>query len=547
MEKIDGKGRTLGEIFSKSFFFRIPDYQRPFSWDEDNFGDLVGDVLSANQEQDYFLGTIVLHHQEDKQIYDVVDGQQRLTCLMILLACLRDMVQDPAYKRDFQEKILQPENVLDSIPEKARLEVKDRGIFKEMVLTENGTLTVRDSNGMPEPERRYVIAQDIFTKKLKALDEQALQKLGQFISKRCVVIMLAAGGFADAFRLFTVVNDRGKQLRRIDILKALNVAPGIMASDTIRARVVQDWETYEKNLGELEFEGIFHLVRLIILKDKPQADLLTEFEERIFTPGKVVKGEAFFDLMFSYAKLFTTIFMDKDFLVAGEIEVNKYRALIRAMDSEFKASEWKACILAYASKFNSESFLKFLFRLEKVYLADWVKGVRKDERFANYAKILGSIEGARKADDVIASITYDEAAIKEAAGRADVYSVGYGKYFLLRLELQALEYEVPKELVAKSVEHVLPQDPEPSGYWASNHDLLKIKEYVHSIGNLVLLSKSKNSSAKNYDFEKKKEKYLSSRVSDFPRSVQVTACKSWTRQDIESRTKDAVEKILLDF
>jgi uncharacterized protein with ParB-like and HNH nuclease domain len=88
--------------------------------------------VSANKDQEYFLGTIVLHQQKDH--FDVVDGQQRLTSVMILFACLRDLVQNEAYKNGLQVKILQQKNVVDGIPEKVRLEVKDRKLFTKVVV-----------------------------------------------------------------------------------------------------------------------------------------------------------------------------------------------------------------------------------------------------------------------------------------------------------------------------------------------------------------------------------------------------------------------------
>ena len=125
MKNLDGKTIPIGTLLSQQFFFRVPEYQRPFSWDTDNFDDLIDDVVSASKDQDYFLGTVVLHHREDKGHYDVVDGQQRLTSFLILFACLRDLVENKDFKTALQTKILQQKNVVDGIPEKVRLEVKD--------------------------------------------------------------------------------------------------------------------------------------------------------------------------------------------------------------------------------------------------------------------------------------------------------------------------------------------------------------------------------------------------------------------------------------
>src|SRR5690606_16892299 len=125
----------------------------------------------------------------------------------------------------------------------------------------------------------------IFRSKIASLGEEEIQDLITFINQKCVVIYLATSSFDDAFRLFTIVNDRGKQLRRIDILKSLNIAPEIVTRETVRNRIAQRWEELEKELGEATFESIFHFVRLILLKDKPQGDLLKEFEHRIFDRG----------------------------------------------------------------------------------------------------------------------------------------------------------------------------------------------------------------------------------------------------------------------
>jgi|WetSurMetagenome_2_1015567.scaffolds.fasta_scaffold92896_1 hypothetical protein len=544
MKDLEGKTRPIGTLLSQEFFFRIPEYQRPFSWEGDNFDDLINDILAASKEQEYFLGTIVLQKMDEKGNYEVVDGQQRLTSLMILLACLRDKVEDKDFKNGIQEKILQKKNVVDGIPEKIRLEVKDREIFSDIVVNVNGTAMERREKDLPEPEWRYVEAVNIFKRRLEGLSEENIQDLITFLNQKCVVIYLATSTFDDAFRLFTIVNDRGKQLRRIDILKSINIAPDVVTKKTIRDRIAQRWEELEKDVGEATFENVFHLVRLITLKDKPQGDLLIEFQNRIFAKSIMTKGEPFVDQMFQYVELYKSLFLDRDIIPKEDKQHIKYKALIHIMDSEFKASEWRACVLYFAKRFNGMSLYEFCLRIEKVYLNQWLLGIRKDERYADYSKILGLIESTKRPQEVIDSITYDENAILNAIVIKNLYDTSFCKYVLLRLELVASEHDVPKEFYANSIEHVLPQRPDPDGYWASHHDLKEISEYVNSLGNLVLLSKSKNSAASNYDFPKKKERYLKQRVSDYPRSVQILSYDKWDKETILSRTQEAKKQFL---
>jgi len=547
MEKLNAETRAIGAILKEEYFYRVPEYQRPFSWDDDNFEDLIEDIVDANQEQEYFLGTIVLHHNEKEGIYDIVDGQQRLTSMMILLACLRDLVDKDKFKNDIQKKILQEEDVVDNIARKIRLEVKDRQVFKEIVVTKDGTIVIDVKKKLPEPEWRYINAVNIFRSRLLKLPQERIEQLIKFISQKCIVIFLATPNFAVAFRLFTIVNDRGKQLRRIDILKANNLAPDVILKESVRNKISHDWEGFEKSLGETKFENIFHLVRLVLLRDKPQGDLLNEFDKRIFnTKDGITKGEPFFDLIFDYAKLYQNIFEERSFVPESSHNHIPYTALIHIMDSEFSASEWRACLLYFAKQFGLEYFYAFCLKMERVYLAQWVKGTRKDERYKDYSTILSLIKSTKKAEDVIKGISFDSAAIADATQRVDFYGAGFAQFILLHLELVTSEHDALKEFSPKSVEHVLPQKPSQVGYWATNHDLSKINDYVNMIGNLVLLSKGKNSPASNLGFPEKKKKYLEKRVSDYPRSIQVLQYNDWLIKTIIDRTLEAKSLILQD-
>ena len=562
MKDLDGKKICMGTLFSQEYFFRVPEYQRPFSWEPDNFEDLIDDLLSANHQQEYFLGTIVLHKRNEQNDYDIVDGQQRITSIMVLLACLRDIAGNQEYKKGIQDKIVQPRNVVDGIQEKKRLTVRDWKIFKDLIITENGTKESRKIHDLPEPECRYYNAISIFNERLKGLKENEIEDIINFLSQKCVIISLATSTFDDAFRLFTIVNDRGKQLRRIDILKSLNLAPDVITNESIRTRVAQEWEDHEKDLTGSTFESIFHLIRLIFLKDKPQGDLLKEFDDRIFSKGHILKGETFFNCAFDYVLLYKKIFIEKDIMSSTDENHNKFKSLIHIMNREFVASEWRACILYFAKKFKGANIYPFCLLIEKVYLSHWVKAMRKDERYSDYSRILVLISNSKKSEDVLVNISYDNTSkndkglptiiydsneIIKSAKNNNFYNVGYCKYFLLRLELLTAEHDSLHEYSPASIEHVLPQTPNATGYWAEKHDLSNINEYVNKLGNLVLLSKGKNSSAKNFDFEKKKEKYLKDRVSDYPRSIQVLSFSEWTKEVIEERTSEAAANILNDL
>lgn len=544
MQNIEGEIKPIGKLFSSDFFFSIPDYQRPFAWDEANFQDLIDDLESAQNGEQYFLGTLVLHKRGGKNNYDVVDGQQRITSLLILLACLRDMIADDKFKKGLQEKIVQEENKVDGIPELPRITSKDRQIFRELILEKGGTLINKKQEDLAEPQTRYMQAISVFRQTLEKYNQGDLEKLVQFINQHCNIIYLATTSFDDAFKLFTIVNDRGRQLRRIDVLKAQNISPDAIPVDVTRDRVAKVWENLENDIGEKEFESILYSMRMIFIKEKPQEDLLAEFDNKIFKKGLLQRGEKFVDEVKAYGDLYRGIFIDKDYVPAADQNNLKFKAMIHIMDSEFEASEWRACLMFFAKKFIGKSFYEFTLALEKKYLEQWVLGVRKDERFGSYSQILKSIESNAKAEDVIAAMNFDDNVIKKAALNHNFYTSRFAKYFLLRLEVIASEHDVYKEINAKSIEHIFPQKPSATSTWAKDKDFLEHSSVVNSIGNLVLLSKSKNSSASNHDFIVKKEKYLKDRVSDYPRSLKVTSEVEWTIAKIKANTAKIVACLL---
>jgi uncharacterized protein with ParB-like and HNH nuclease domain len=241
---------TVGALFSQEKFYRVPSYQRPFSWDPDNFEDLILDARNADRNAQYFLGTIVLH-KDGEGTLAVVDGQQRLTSLLILLACLRDALQNKNYKDGIQEKIMQQQRVIDGIPERIRLEVRERYIFQSIVVEGGGTLKELDVSDWTTSQKRYYEAASIFHEHIDDLTEVQRQELVTFINQKCVVISLQADSFDQAFRLFEIVNDRGKQLRRIDVLKSINISPDVVTQETVRNRIAQRWEETENALGEV--------------------------------------------------------------------------------------------------------------------------------------------------------------------------------------------------------------------------------------------------------------------------------------------------------
>jgi len=142
--EIEAKQVIVGDLFSQDFMFQIPIYQRPLSWESDNFDLLFEDIFNAmtNNERQYFLGSIILQeHEKGKNTYYLVDGQQRISALAILFAVIRDFTINSKLKQKLNSYLYQEEDEFKGIPSEMRIipweELK--AMFKKYVYEINGT------------------------------------------------------------------------------------------------------------------------------------------------------------------------------------------------------------------------------------------------------------------------------------------------------------------------------------------------------------------------------------------------------------------------
>ncbi|MEB3058714.1 DUF262 domain-containing protein [Parvimonas sp. D9] len=112
---------SVNDIFSGNRRYKIPNYQREFSWENENFDDFYNDLIKSsklslentdiNIENKYFFGTILLlgvKESPDYNIpYEVIDGQQRLTTMTLFFAAIQDIIRNISteYKTDFDERL----------------------------------------------------------------------------------------------------------------------------------------------------------------------------------------------------------------------------------------------------------------------------------------------------------------------------------------------------------------------------------------------------------------------------------------------------------
>src|SRR4051812_14140619 len=92
--KIEATDKKVAQLLQSSFY-RIPRFQRPYSWEAREVEDFWQDTI-VDSESDYFIGSIVLFHGGN-DTFGIVDGQQRLTTITMLLAAMRNSLRDHGF------------------------------------------------------------------------------------------------------------------------------------------------------------------------------------------------------------------------------------------------------------------------------------------------------------------------------------------------------------------------------------------------------------------------------------------------------------------
>src|ERR1035441_8998038 len=278
------------DIFS-TMWFRIPEYQRPYIWSNDEVNDLLDDLTFAQTEkpdQEYFLGSFVFQAKkadaargQEFNENDLLDGQQRMTTLLMLFACIRDLSGSDKVRPSCQKSIFQKGDEIDEIPERTRIVFAIRQAVQdfvdEFIKADGGTSreqdlekisTGSDDRSIPNMARAILEMRRYLTDPERPL---SLEDFLKFLRNRALLIYVATEDLADAFRLFTILNDRGVPLRNSDILKSLNL--GALEKDSDKTRYAKLWEDAEGELGD-DFDRFLNYLRTILLKDKARLSLL---------------------------------------------------------------------------------------------------------------------------------------------------------------------------------------------------------------------------------------------------------------------------------
>lgn len=545
--KISAKELPVKEIFSAHYAFEIPPYQRPYSWTEEQVGQLFDDLKEfAFQAENfaelkpYFLGSLVLIKSESSSQAQVIDGQQRLTTLTIFLSALRNVLNSDELTRYIYEK----GDEFGGVPEHFRVKLRERDndFFKVYIQREGNINNIpKNTENLTDSELRIAENANFFISQLNELSTNEQKVLAMYILQKCYLVLVATEDEESAFRIFSVLNDRGLQLSHADILKA-DIIGKIEPEE--QEEYTKKWEDLEEELGTDTFKDLFGYIRMVSQKSKAKDSILKEIREKM-KPDKKPKE-----------------FIDKTLMVLGntysEVINETYRAINKAKEinnylnwlKQINNRDWVPPAISYIAKYHDEpeNVFKFLKKLERLAFGLWVLSTYATPRIERYANVLREIEDPENAGDPdkFSSLSLEDTEktnILEILNR-DVYNTQFCKYLLLRLDAAISDGSASYNHKIITVEHVLPRSPKTGSQWFVDFPDAKQRiEMTNCIGNLVLLSRKRNSSASNYEFEKKKDKYFRvDGISAFVLTTQVLNEQVWTPQVIQARQQNLINK-----
>ena len=282
MSKLNVDQKSIHALLSdRKADYIIPDYQRPYAWDEDSCQTLWDDIFSFaipdndatkfDSNDEYFLGSIVTFENDKKQ-QEVIDGQQRLTTFMLLLRAFYDRftkMQDQGSK-DFSERIASCIWKTDEMgkPDKDHLKIdsvvatdKDKEEFLSILRT--GIVTDNQTSRYANNFRFFLKKVDEFINSFPTF----AKNLPARILNNCILMPIEAESQDTALRIFSTLNDRGLPLSDSDIFKAQFYQYYKQKSEDDRNEFIKDWKKLEETC-----EKIFHPIT-----GTPMDDLFTRY------------------------------------------------------------------------------------------------------------------------------------------------------------------------------------------------------------------------------------------------------------------------------
>ena len=535
--KFDLKG--IGEVI-KTTTLKVPIYQRSFSWSKKEVSELFEDIKVSINEDEYFLGTIVLTKSKGESRLEIIDGQQRISTIVILFAALKGYIDDPKGKESIQLDYLSRYDLeaQENIP-KLELNMQDNEFYREFIVNEDEKYPAkRDSHKRIKStfeESKNIISELL---KLNNQDPHILYDWKKFIDEKLKIILIIVPSNANAFTIFETLNDRGIELAQLDLLKNY-----LYSKAGTRIKEAQNfWIELTSKIESAEDESLI----LTYIKHywSSQHGFTREKNKELYISikSKIRNSTNSINLIYNLkndADLYIAI-LNHNNLYWKDFD-NKCKEYIETLNY-FGLEQYRPLILSILKKFNKEEVKKSLKLIVSWLIRNLIVGAMGggtlEKTYAEKAKEIFD-EKIKKATELRESLKVlipQNKDFKEQFLLATVSKHKFARYYLSAIENFHRGKEYPELLVnmdtdSVNLEHILPQNPEDNWPNFTEEDIIT---YGRRIGNLTLMKTKENNEFKSSKFSDKKEKY---KESDFWITNSLCKHDDWTKEKIAQRQK----------
>lgn len=533
--------------------FIIPEYQRPYKWDKDKCTTLWSDLLEffevKKENEEYYLGTIVTFKSENnKNEIQVIDGQQRLTSLLLLLRAfykkLEQMTESQnviGLKRQIEPCIwdVDPISTLVSNRSKIHLESKvatdeDNGVLHEIL--ENGnTYQDKKDNYTTNYKIFYSMCEEYATKQI--LNWEALCVA---ILKSTIILPIECENEETALRIFSTLNDRGLSLSDSDIFKAQIYK--IKPTPETRTEFNEQWKDLTEQTEEvnLKIDDLFRYYSHIIrgkASDRTKEIALRKFYSGSDNKFKILHDPLIMVDLFNLCEFWSSVIQNRketniynsDFTYSkfeyANAETQKYLHCLSVYPNEY----WKYLLSVFFYKnMGAENFIeKFNPFIKKVIAFLFQSFVINPTVNEIKSDIYGACIDIIHDRDLNFSIEINES-FDENFKNSQSNKIARG-IILLKAYLDSDQKDIIKEF---EIEHIFPRKWQMANYKDWNRK--DAEQYLERYGNKIAFEKKLNIQAGNEYFETKKAHYSRSKISEVKKLSQLSQ-PDWKKEDIERR------------
>ena len=247
---MDNGRKSISEIFSGNKYFSIPTYQRGYSWGDKQLLDFFDDFNTQYSSNNYYYGTVLLFDRDrkaEKEFFEIVDGQQRVTTLIIFISCMIKRMRELGYKEKQCDKLYENFVKDDEGFYILSLQSDDNDFFITKVLGNENVQTINTPS-----QRKLLNAKIKFSDWLSKCDNTQIDEFIHKIYGTNILVYLINSQVESAM-IFETTNDRGKPLTNLEKTKSFLMYKACVLTDntnqiinTLQNRFNQIYRDYEE-------------------------------------------------------------------------------------------------------------------------------------------------------------------------------------------------------------------------------------------------------------------------------------------------------------